>query len=344
MNSLTYKEIKDQYRRLEMTQNYLQDKIEDVKTLYAKYSKIVFIGCGSSYSLAKSMAMVTMTKLKKQSVALPAGDLMLRPKEYEKICSGALIVGISRSGSTTEILNACNELKKANINFRVLSISCREGKELAAISDYALEIPWSYDESVCQTSAVSNLYYSVMYITARIAQDEKLLESLETIVEKGDAYLNSIEPIIAEIAKKDWNCGVTLGDASIGGICEEGALAFKEICQLPSNYYPLLDSRHGPMVMINEKTLVIAALSDIENKFEMDLIEDVKKKGAFIITVSAQPCAIEGTTNLSFGTELEYEALGIPFVNAAQLATCYKAEDFGVNPDKPDGLDPWITL
>ncbi len=344
MNSLTYTEIKDQYSRLKKTKSYLQDKIEDISKLYSKHSKIVFIGCGSSYSLAKSMAMVTMTNLDKQSVALPAGDLMLRPDNYKNVCQDALIVAISRSGSTSEILKAYDEIKKENISFELLSYSCRVGKELAQRSDYALEIPWAYDESVCQTSAVSNLYYSTMYVTAKIAKNQKLEASLDAVVENGDAFLNAIEPTIAKIAKENWNCGVTLGDAEISGIAEEGALAFKEICQLPSNYYPLLDSRHGPMVMVDEKTLVIAALSETNNKYELGLIEDVKKKGAHIITVSAQPCEIAGTTNLSFGMDIDYEALGIPFVNAAQLATCYKAEHLGVNPDEPDGLDPWITL
>lgn len=34
------------------------------------------------------------------------------------------------------------------------------------------------------------------------------------------------------------------GDAELCGICEEGALTFKEICQVDSNYYHLLDARH----------------------------------------------------------------------------------------------------
>lgn len=344
MSSLTYKEIKDQYKRLEKTYKYLQDKVEDVLNLYNNHSKIVFIGCGSSYSLAKSMAMATMTKLGKESVAVPAGDIMLRAKRYEKVVKDALVVAISRSGSTSEILNACDELKKGSIDFTLLSFSCREGKELAQISDCALELPWAYDESVCQTSAVSNLYYAVMYSIAEAAKDKIMIDSLKTVVEHGDKFINEIEPIVAKIAKKDWNCGVTLGDEVIGGICEEGALAFKEICQLPSNHYPLLDSRHGPMVMIDRNTIVIAALSESGNKYELDLIEDIKKKGATVVTVSAQPCEINDTTNLSFGMEIEYTVLGIMFINVVQLVTCYKAEQLGVNPDEPDGLDPWITL
>ena len=37
-------------------------------------------------------------------------------------------------------------------------------------------------------------------------------------------------------------------------IASEGALAFKEIARIPSISYHLLDVRHGPMVLIDDKT------------------------------------------------------------------------------------------
>ena len=344
MTSHTYREIKDQYNRLRKTKSYLDSKAADIKEIYDRHSFVVYIGCGSSYSLTKSLAVGTMTHLGKKAIAIPAGDILLRPETYRQLLTGSLVVALSRSGATSELLLAYDALKKAGASFSLLSFSCRTKQKLAAISEYALELPWAFDQSVCQTSSVTNLYFAGMYLLAHLADNQDLKGSLLRIMETGDGFISRNEAAWAEIAAMDWDCGVTLGDAQIGGICEEGALAFKEICQLPSNYYPLLDSRHGPVVIFDHKTLVIAAVSDVDSKYEKALIRDIRKRGCVVVTVSGEPLAIEGTINFCVGETCEYPALGIPFINVAQMITNYKAIKRNIDPDNPNGLDPWITF
>lgn len=344
MTSQTYAEIMDQYNRLKLTKTYLDGEVKKIAEIYKRHSFIVYMGCGSSYSIAKSIAASTMTILGKKAIAVPAGDVLLRPDTYKKMFEGSLVVALSRSGTTSEILLAYKKLVDAGAKFELLSISCRTNQELAILSDFALEIPWAFDESVCQTSSVTNLYVAPLYYIATISGKKELKESLIKMVDIGEHFIRTNEQSWAKIAKQNWDCGVTLGDAEIGGICEEGALAFKEICQLPANYYPLLDSRHGPVVIINGKTLVIAAISDINSEFEKALINDLKKKNCFIVSVSDLPLDIEGTTNFCVGEKLQYPALGIPFINVAQMITYYKAKERNINPDAPTGLEAWIRL
>ena len=249
MASKTYVEIKDQFNRMVKTENYLTSKLEEIEALVAQYETIVYIGCGSSYSLAKSLAAATMMHMDKKAAALPAGDIMLRPESYRGLIGGSLIVALSRSGSTSEVLLACEGLKAANIAFSLMSISCTEGKQVAKISDLALEMPWAFDHSVCQTSSVSNIYFAGMMIIAYLSDNKMLQADLLDIAALGSTVLDNNELEYERIAKLGWTTGVVLGDAEIIGIAEEAALAFKEICQLPSNQYPLLDSRHGPFVL-----------------------------------------------------------------------------------------------
>lgn len=343
MDSVTYKEIKDQYNRLQRTKEYIIEKKDLAKEIFQDHSFVVYIGCGSSYSLAKSMATSTMIHLNKKAVAIPAGDIMLRSHAYKDLFEGALVVALSRSGSTSEILIACDSMRKV-CNFKLLSLSCRTNKELAQISDYSFEMPWAFDESVCQTSTVTNLYFAVIMMIAQNAQDKLFIESLNKMVEKGNGFISDNEQAFEKLARIDWDHGVTLGDAELNGICEEGALTFKEICQLPSNYYNLLDSRHGPMVIIGEKTLVIAVISDVENEYERSFIQDIKDQNCTLVIISDLPIEIDGIINFCVGEKVPYPVLGIPFITVSQLITCYKAHQTGVNPDKPNGLEPWITL
>jgi fructoselysine-6-P-deglycase FrlB-like protein len=137
---------------------------------------------------------------------------------------------------------------------------------------------------------------------------------------------------------------VVLGDAELGGLCEEGALAFKEICQLPSNYYHLLDVRHGPMVLVGPETLVIAVLSSGGNELELALVRDALKKGATVVVYSDQPLNLPGAVVISFGEVLLPPARGVPAIALCQLISYHKSFLTGADPDKPDGLSPWIRL
>jgi len=373
--SRTYLEICGQYDALAKTMEFLDSEkdsliawIRDIKP-----KQVIFLGCGSSFSVAKSLADAVCMRLPVFARALPAGDVLLHAGRYVHSFQGALLVSVSRSGSTSEIVRAIEALRKNGCGFALFSVSCTENSPLDKLSDRYIDLPWAFDESVCQTRTVSCLYFTGMYLIACLAGDDQMRYSLLDVVEKGPAFLRGIEDQCKKIASEDWDRVIALGDAEISGLCEEGALAFNEICQIPSNFYHLLDSRHGPMVLIKPKTLVIAALSGEGGGLETDLIKDVLAKGAAVVTVSSAPVTMEGARNFSWGAvtgntngggtltgnindsgalkaqdnysgPLHHAALGLAFILACQFISYYKSIHTGADPDKPDGLAPWISL
>ena len=90
--------------------------------------------------------------------------------------------------------------------------------------------------------------------------------------------------MLNKIGKQEFNNGIVLGECEITGLAEEGALAFKEIYQLNSNHYPVLDVRHGPMVKIDSKTLVILTAEE-RNQHIVNLVKGIEAKSAFCITI-----------------------------------------------------------
>lgn len=343
---LTYSEIKDQYKALKKTEDYISVKIVEIKKLFdkAKPRSLVFLGCGSSYSLAKSLALAAQVNLKLPCLAVAAGDYMLHSGSYSGFLGGTLAVVISRSGSTSEVVAAVEHLKAA-LDAPVLSVCCAEGSRLSLLSDLALEMPWCYDMSVCQTRTVSCLYAAGMLALARLAGNDKLAEGFARAADGGPSFMAWYEQELKFVASKAWKHAVVLADAELAGIGEEGALAFKEICQRPSGFHHVLDVRHGPMVLIGRETLVIAALSE-GNRYELDLVADVAKKGAELVVYSDIP--LDGlpdrAMNVSFGRSLPHAARGLPLIAIAQLIAYYRAVEDGVNPDEPGGLSPWIKL
>jgi fructoselysine-6-P-deglycase FrlB-like protein len=341
--NLTYTEMLDTFNALKKTQDYLENTWNGIETFFKDKKRFVFIGCGSSYSLAKSMSIIVSMHTGFPSSAMAAGDILLHSHRYAKCFDGALVVCISRSGRTSELLMALDALKSQGYSFTVASHICADDTPLAAKSDFSLSTPWAFDNSVCQTRSVTNFYFAAAYISAKITGNQAVLDDLEHIINKGPEYTKTTEALADKLSEQPWTHCVVLADAELEGLAEEGALAFKEICQLPSNYYHLLDLRHGPMVLLGEKTLVIAALGP-KNDHEFKLIDDIKEKKSELVVFSDTSTEPKGVHHLSYGRQLSHIALGIPFIVLCQMIAYKKSLKTGADPDKPTGLKAWIAL
>ena len=257
---LTYSEILDTFNALNKTTEYLEHTWGNIESFFKGKKRFVFTGCGSSYSLAKSMSIMTRMHTGLDSYAMAAGDILLHTGRCAKCFDNAVVVCVSRSGRTSELIMALEALKSQGYNITIASHICADNTPLGEKSDLVLSTPWAFDNSVCQTRSVTNFYFTAAYILARITGNQTLIDDLRNTVQNGPEFMKKAETVAEELSLKPWTHCVVLADAELEGLAEEGALAFKEICQLPSNYYHLLDLRHGPMVLIGEKTLVLAAL------------------------------------------------------------------------------------
>ena len=341
--SKIFREIHTQYDALEQTRLLVEERIGAVSGLIQS-NPLVIVGSGSSYAVARSAALMARLRLGNPAIAIAAGDLLLHMDVYRPALEGCVLVALSRSGETSEVVRSIEAMRASGIRFKVLGVSCTGGSTLSGQSDLALDMPWAFDESVCQTRTVSCLFFFCAYMTAKLAGDGALLRDLIKTIEAGPSYMRRVEPMLEDVARRPWTHAVVLGDAELGGLCEEGALAFKEICQLPSNYYHLLDVRHGPMVLVGPQTLVIAALSANDNELELALVRDALEKGAAVVAYSDLKLDLPGVVNIHFGEALLPPARGIPFIAVCQLISYHKSFLTGANPDEPDGLSPWIRL
>jgi len=339
--SQTYSEIMNTPDALQQTLAYLDREWPAIARYLSGKKRFVFLGCGSSFSLARSMSVMTQMHTGLFSVALAAGDLLLHAPRYAGILQDAAVICISRSGHTSEINMALDAIKP--FGAAPAAMVCAGGTPLEERCELTLNMPWAFDESVCQTRTVTNFYFAAAYILARQLANQALLDELTYIAGNCREYLLDVERLARDMAEHPWTHCVVLADAELEGIADEGALAFKEICQLPSNYYHLLDARHGPLVLLGEKNLVLAALG-VPHEMEYNLLRDIKNKGAQVVAFSDDCAGPDGIIFSCFGRPLSHIAKGIPFIILCQMISYYKSKVTGANPDKPTGLDPWISL
>ncbi len=340
-------EIFSQYDALGRTYAHMLEMKAEIHS-FAKANAamgLTFIGCGSSYSLCKSAAMSARMRLDGKMNALAAGDLLIHFASMKGIVRDTVIVAPSRSGSSSEVVMAVKKAK-SEMGLKCISVCTRKGSELSGLADLSIVLPWAFDDSVCQTRTVTNLYFANLMLIAMLADDMVLVEELGEAVNAGNQFMEANLEVLKKIAENgQWEKIVVLADSELEGIAEEGALAFNEICQLPSNYYHVLDVRHGPMVLIDGHTLVIIACSPVETPLQRDLVRDVKAMGAYVVTVSDKDSHAWGSDcNIKVPEYRNFSVMGVPFIYVPQALSFYKALALGVNPDAPTGLEAWIKL
>ena len=88
--SLTYKELTSTPDALKLTTDYINKEWQSVSGFLKGKDKFVFIGSGSSFSLARSFSIMASMQTGLCSIALSAGDILLHASRYAKIIDGGV--------------------------------------------------------------------------------------------------------------------------------------------------------------------------------------------------------------------------------------------------------------
>ena len=342
--TITEREIMSQHQALQKTAARFSEHETAIKAFFQTHAsnKFVFIGCGSSYMLSKSFSALFSREKGINAVALPGGDLLLAPGEYEEMLRGSILVPVSRSGETTEVLRAVSTMRE-RVSFSVLSIIMKEGSTLEKLSDFSIILPWAYDESVCQTRSVTNLYAAGLLLYSYRFGRDGLGVQIKEAADANEGFKALHRPALEKAAGWGFSKVVVLADGPLCGIAEEGALAFTEISMIPSAYFHTLDYRHGPIVLSGPQTLTIMVLRPQESDYQQDMIKDIKKRGGYVITFGKE--AYSGPDlHIPAEESHSFEAWGIPFIYLCQMIALTKSLLRGIDPDKPTGLDAFIQL
>ena len=345
---LTEKEIFSQQEALEKTfLLVMSERARLVDYVAFPRRRYVFFGCGSSYMLAKSAAKMFSLKRGVDAYAIAGGDYLLDPDLHQYLVENAVIVFLSRSGSTSEIIRAAEELRKRG-NGPVVSVTMRENSALEGFSDYTLTLPWAFDESVCQTRTVTNFYAVQLLMSAIYDGNQAQIDDVSKAISGVSGLLDKWRPSLADIAReKTFSDVVVLGDGVLCGIAEEASLAFTEICMISGKHFNLLDYRHGPKVLNSASTLSIIAIQPTDQpdkaKLQSDLLNDIKACGGTTIVI--RPANTDFTGDFTIDCDFTFfPTYGIALICAAQILALEKAVAGGINPDKPSGLTAWISL
>lgn len=111
---LTEKEIMSQHEALKKTYDLFMDKKDETEKFFEKNGqrKFTILGCGSSYMLAKSAARLLSAVENTEATAIAGGDLLIHEEYYKNNIKDSIVIVLSRSGQTSEIVRDIEMIRK----------------------------------------------------------------------------------------------------------------------------------------------------------------------------------------------------------------------------------------
>lgn len=231
----------------------------------------VFVGCGTSYNLALSLA-AQGNALGRRSIAVPGGEWANRPRSYWPAGGKVHVVALSRSGETTETVAAAKASRAAG-EF-VTGITMEADSALAKNCDRAVLAQTHPNEGIVMTTSASLMLLLGLELLG-IAVPASIADLAQRVLEAAD------EQVPAHIVGRSHF--IYLGGGHLYGVGLEGALKLMEMSQTFTQGFHPLEYRHGPISLVDDRTVAVLLYSAEQRDAEAKLVRELQDKGAVVI-------------------------------------------------------------
>lgn len=303
------------------------------------YTQVIFSGCGSTYYLSLAAAALYQELTGRAARAVPGGELLLNTEANvgRNSISSNLLVAISRSGTTTETIKAVEKFK-AEKRGEVVVISNYD-EALSRLADVNIVIPKGQEQSVAQTRSFASMYVAAAAFAARMAGRNDLVEAMQKLPVVGNSVIGKYESFAKELGENlDFDRFYFLGSGIRYGLACEVNLKMKEMTLTHSEPFHFLEFRHGPMSMVNEKTVVVGMLSDVNRAHEAKVLSEMKRLGGTVAGLG------ENDAEVCFESNIPESVRGVLYLPVLQLMAFYRSLAKGLNPDRPNNLTAVVKL
>ena len=329
------------------------DSLEKDKSKYSVYldkyknHKWIFTGCGTSYYLAQTGSYIFKNLTGIETSAVPASEIIMFPESIINKDSDYLLIPISRSGISTEVVQAAQAVKK-NFDIPVLSISCDPTSTMVNESDLSITFPFEKEESLVMTGSFTTMLLSILFLSSLYKGNREITDKIAGLSEASRELMKKSEPYIKEIAENpDISEFVFLGQGPFYGIANESALKIQEMSISTAYSYHSLEYRHGSMSTATENTLITIFGSESGSTFKEQLIGDLKNLGAKILYLQKEDNSqFSAAPHFIITIPSNYGDVFKPFfyMPLMHLLGYYKAVSKNLNPDKPKNLSAVVTF
>ncbi|MBU2589891.1 MAG: glutamine--fructose-6-phosphate transaminase (isomerizing) [Nanoarchaeota archaeon] len=333
------KEINEQKNSIKQAIGQNSGVIENVISLLKDAFGIFFVGCGTSYHACVSASYNFSHIAHKHINVVLASEF----RNYEEfLTEKTLMVAVSQSGETADLIDAVNIAKKNGV--KVISIVNVMGSTLQRLSDISIMMNAGPEICVCSTKSYTSQLAILLLLAYGVAGD---LESGKLLIKKTASYVEQVISENIEIAKslakkiKDEKSCFLIGRDLANPSALEGALKIKEVSYIHAEGFAAGELKHGAIALIEQGTPLIAFVTQEVKQLTLSNTEEVKSRGGFIIGVSTEPC---DTFDVFFNVPDVGQANPLLMIIPIQLLSYFLAIEKGLDPDKPRNLAKSVTV
>jgi fructoselysine-6-P-deglycase FrlB-like protein len=236
------------------------DSVADA--LPAPGERIAVIGCGTSFYMAQAFAAL------REGAGLGTSDAAV-PSELSPRRRYDRIVAISRSGTTSEVVRALEDLD----GVPTVAITAVRDGPIGRAASQTIVLDFADEASVVQTRFATT---TLALLRAHVAHD------IEAAAAEGERALE--EKLPAD--PSDFEQFVFLGHGWTVGVAHESALKLREAARAWTESYPAMEYRHGPISVAGPRTLVWAI-----GRVDRGVLDDAAETEATIVAGELDPMA-----------------------------------------------------
>jgi glutamine---fructose-6-phosphate transaminase (isomerizing) len=248
-----------------------------------------------------------------------------------------LLVAISRSGTTTETVKAVEKFKNEKRGDVVVITNYDEA--LSRSADVNIVIDKGQEESVAQTRSFASMYVAVTMLCAKMAGRDDLVGAMKNLPVIGNLVISKYEAFAKVLGENlAFDRFYFLGSGIRYGLACEVNLKMKEMTLTHSEPFHFLEFRHGPMSMVNQNTVVVGMLSDVNRVHEAKVLEEMKELGGTVASLG------EKEADVQFESGIPENVRSVLYLPVLQLMAFYRSLAKGLNPDRPTNLTAVVKL
>ncbi|KAG2479667.1 MAG: Glutamine--fructose-6-phosphate aminotransferase [Nitrosopumilales archaeon] len=334
----TLKEISEQPDTILNAGKNTTEAIEQA-TDFIRHAKTLYItGSGTSYNaaLVAKYMMSKYAKIKLETII--SSELITLPDSIEP---NSILIAISQSGESADVLEAVNIAKKSNA--KILSIVNMLTSSLVQESSLVMGMNCGPEIGVAATKSFTSQLAILYQITESLCDGcigvdfKKVSQDISKIL--------SDHSSIQKIAKKlkDVSDIYILGRGIHYPIASEAALKLKELTYIHAEGIPGGELKHGPLALMDSNVYVIIINpNDSTYNDTITSASEIKARGAKIIGISDKNSDV-----YDFWIEIpsvEEPIFPIIEIIPIQLLAYYSAIEKDTDPDYPRNLAKSVTV
>ncbi|MGZ6317170.1 MAG: SIS domain-containing protein [Anaerolineales bacterium] len=335
-----HSEIMEQPARLERLLQSQRGTVEAIaKAVQERNISYVFLAARGTSDNAGRYANYLWGGINRLPLALATPSLFTyyqRPPSLK----GALVVGISQSGQSPDIVSVLAEGKRQGC--MTLAVTNEPDSPLAAAGDFMLDIQAGPELAVAATKTYTSELMVIAMLSAALKGDEAAWKALAKV----PAWVNEALGHDQAMAKavehyKDMRQCVVLGRGYNYSTTFEWALKLKELAYVEAEPYSSADFQHGPIALVGRgfPVMAIVAAGPVAEAL-MPMLKQIKEElfGDLLVISNVKSALTLAERGFALSADIPEELTPLVGIVPAQLMAYHLTRAKGYDVEKPRSI------